>query len=214
MPASQTRQLDTSHLDPGQLDTGRLDRLYSSLLLAWAGRSFPLPAPAGVRLAFANPLCGDRGVLALGPPWGTDAAETSSGGASLRLMALGYEVEACLLCRASLAMLVTETRTLRASEAYQKMTHFLDAFHSDASNEDVAEPFEDKQSVRALCQVRAVRMRRRCVTLAFEALQRLLYPFVAETTQTQEAEPTEPTRAAAAAAAGTGTAFFTLTTEA
>ncbi|MEO1093047.1 MAG: iron-sulfur cluster assembly scaffold protein [Pseudomonadota bacterium] len=123
--------------------------------LAQSGRTDSRLAAPDRSVTLDNPLCGDRVTIDLH----LDGD---------RVMAVGHEVRGCLLCEAS-AALAADAAPGRDVAEFAGISKRIKAYLADRA--DTAPPLT---GMEVFAPARAFRSRHRCVTLAFEALERAL----------------------------------------
>ena len=145
-----------------------LSQLYQEQILAHhraphnAGQ---LPEPTHSAQAH-NPLCGDRVRLTL-------RVGTLPEGGAPGVLEARCDTQGCALCRASGSLLTD----LIIGGALPQVRAWLERFLVLAGSAQLPEPGEDAQllgAVAPLLEVRKFQSRRRCVTLAWEALRSAL----------------------------------------
>lgn len=131
-----------------------MSALYGQELVALAARACPVPPEASLGIAH-NPLCGDSVRL------GVRIADG-------RIEALGAEVEGCLVCRASAALLVETLRGAALSECAPRLAE-LEALlaHGEAAGTSAA--------FSALGRLAAYPSRHVCALLPWRALEEALH---------------------------------------
>jgi nitrogen fixation protein NifU and related proteins len=128
------------------------DELYQRAILEHARRPAGLPAGADRRASLDNPFCGDAITV---------AARLDDG----RIADVGYEAEGCAIAKASASMMLDAVRGLDAA-AVDALFARLRRLH-DGEAGSLGE-------LDALSGVARYPVRRRCATLAWEALREAL----------------------------------------
>ena len=111
--------------------------------------------PCDAEVTLHNPLCGDRVTLRVRL-------------ASNRIAVVRFEARGCAICIASASMLTDEVGGSTTAAAAALARRLIDAVNDDASRKDLSE------DLLALADIHRFRARRRCATLAWEALIELV----------------------------------------